>query len=165
MISDATTIRFWAKVQKAGNNECWLWTASVAGKGYGQFKAPKARRQHYAHRYSYTLHKGPIPKGMMVLHQCDTPRCVNPKHLFLGTGADNLGDMAKKDRHLYGERNNQHRLTEVEVHRIFDLSGQGWVQKRIAAEFGVGQMTVCRILRGERWHHVWTKRRGPSAPA
>jgi hypothetical protein len=156
--------RFWDKVQKAGDDECWLWTASVAGRGYGQMKRPGERRQVYAHRLSYELHCGPVPAGMAVLHQCDTPRCVNPKHLFLGTLADNAGDMQRKGRHLYGEKNTQHRLSEAEVHGIFDMLDEGTPQALIARSYGVGQMTISRIGRGERWRHVWLKRRRFNEP-
>jgi hypothetical protein len=159
MIDDVLIRRFREKVTKGRANECWFWTASTAGKGYGQIKVPGTRRQVYAHRLAYELDVGPVPDGMMVLHTCDNPRCVNPKHLFLGTGADNLTDMARKGRHLYGERNTEHRLTESEVHRIFDLAASGWSQRRIAEKFGVGQPQVGRILRGERWRHVYLQRR------
>lgn len=137
----------------------------MAGKGYGQIKIPKTRRQTYAHRLSYEMHCGPIPDGMLVCHRCDNPRCVRPTHLFLGTEADNLGDMALKGRHLYGERNTKHVLTEAEVHRIFDLSDAQWSQHKIANEIGIGQAHVGRILRGLRWRHIWKKRRGFSDPA
>ena len=80
MIDAELTRRFWCKVQKAGADECWLWTASLAGRdgnAYGQIKIPKTRKQAKAHRLSYELHKGPIPDGLMVCHRCDNPRCVN----------------------------------------------------------------------------------------
>lgn len=163
MITDALIKSFWAKVDKTG--DCWLWTASTAGKGYGQIKVPGTRRQVYAHRLSYELHCGPVLKGLAVLHRCDTPRCVNPKHLFLGTKGDNATDMQRKGRHLYGERNAKHRLTEADVHAIFDLLDTGMTQRDIAERFGVGQMTISRIHRGDRWRHVWLKRRGSSDPA
>jgi HNH endonuclease len=163
-MNDELIRRFWDKVNKAGNEDCWLWTASVAGKGYGQLKLPGQRRQTYAHRLSYEIHCGEIAEGQAVLHECDNPRCVNPKHLFLGTSGDNAQDMMRKGRHLYGERNTEHRLTEADVNRILDMLDQGVVQRHIANEFGVGQMTVSRIGRGERWRHVWLKRRGISDP-
>jgi len=159
MIDDDLKQRFWAKVAKKGQHDCWLWTASTAGKGYGQIKAPGERRQIYSHRLAYELHCGPIPKGKKVLHRCDTPRCCNPAHLFLGDSGDNAKDMARKGRHLYGERNAKHVLTEKKVHRIFDLAQKGEVQASIARKLVVGPMTVSRILRGERWRHVWLTRR------
>lgn len=160
MISDELKKRFWDKVLVSGADECWNWTASVAGRGYGQIKVPGARRQYYAHRLSYEMHHGEIGNGLLVCHTCDNPRCVNPKHLFLGSHADNLGDMASKGRHLYGEKNTKHVLSEMDVHRVFDLHEAYWSQGRIASKVGVSQPQIGRILRGERWKHVWAVRRG-----
>lgn len=160
MFDELLVQRFHEKFEVDPISGCWLWTASTAGKGYGQIKVPGTRRQVYAHRLSYEIYVGPIPDGMMVLHRCDNPPCVNPEHLFLGTGAVNLMDMAQKGRHLYGERNTEHKLTEIGVHRIFDLAEAGWSQRRIANEMEVGQAHVGRILRGLRWRHVFLQRSG-----
>lgn len=165
MIDTELIRRFWEKVDKSSPDGCWNWTASVAGKGYGQIKLPRTRRQAYAHRLSFELHFGEIPSGMLVCHKCDNPKCVRPDHLFLGTTEDNLSDMASKDRHLYGERNSEHRLVEKDVHRIFDLAASGWSQQRIAKNVGVGQPQVGRILRGLRWKHIWQQRRRSRKPA
>jgi hypothetical protein len=102
-ISVSLVTRFWLKVDRRGDNECWLWTASTTGNGYGQF-SPTCHppKTGYAHRFSYELHYGPIPAGMLVCHTCDNPRCVNPKHLFLGTHQDNATDMKQKGRHWNG---------------------------------------------------------------
>jgi len=84
---------------KAGaedENGCWPWIGAKTHYGYGKIR--KNHKQIGAHRISYELHIGKIPKGMSVLHSCDNPGCVNPKHLFLGTQSDNLKDMFKKGR-------------------------------------------------------------------
>jgi len=89
--------RFEAKYEPEPTTGCWLWTAGRDRFGYGQFTFPG--NQHVlAHRASYMLFIGPIPDGMCVLHHCDTPPCVNPSHLWLGTNDQNMADMAMKGR-------------------------------------------------------------------
>lgn len=151
--------RFWEKVDVAGPDDCWNWTASTAGKGYGQIKMPKTRRQLYAHRLSYEIHHGIAPGDMLVMHSCDNPRCVNPAHLSLGTHGDNLQDMARKDRHLYGERNAQAKLTESQIDLVFDLFDRGVAREDIAERVGASKTHIDRILRGEHWRHVYLRRR------
>lgn len=95
--------RFMSKVNKT--ESCWLWTASLRAKddpkqAYGSFN--NGKKIDKAHRFSYQQFVGPIPDGMMVLHRCDVPMCVNPGHLFLGTNTDNMRDMRDKGRHRYG---------------------------------------------------------------
>ena len=76
---------FWQKVGTAESSElCWLWIGSLHSNGYGQF------RNLLAHRFSYTLHKGPIPYGLQIDHLCRNRGCVNPKHLEAVTGKTNL---------------------------------------------------------------------------
>lgn len=86
--------KFWSKVNKT--ETCWLWAGPFAGKGYGQLNADGKRWR--ASRLAYTLECGPIPDGMFVCHHCDTPACVRPDHLFLGTNSDNARDAAAKGR-------------------------------------------------------------------
>lgn len=86
--------RFMSKVKKT--DPCWLWTAYKSDAGYGSFWFK--RKLELAHRSSWTLFKGKIPKGIHVLHKCDNPSCVNPRHLFLGTNLDNIMDKVKKGR-------------------------------------------------------------------
>ena len=98
MTDDALLRRFWSKVQPTEG--CWLWTGARSTEGYG-YIGVGPRRNHkdvLAHRLMWELTYGPIPNGLWVLHRCDTPSCVRPDHLFLGTHQDNMDDMKRKGR-------------------------------------------------------------------
>ena len=89
--------RFWNKVAIAGPNDCWEWQASFHTTGYGQIRFN--HKKWTAHRVSWILINGEIPDALCVLHKCDNRKCVNPKHLFLGTNYDNMKDKTNKGRH------------------------------------------------------------------
>lgn len=135
--------RFWAMVSPEPNTGCWLWTGALTDKGYGTLSVKNTTR--HAHRYSYELNCGQIPDGLHVCHRCDTPCCVNPRHLFLGTHADNMRDMAVKGRN---RKLSQRKLTAAAVLelRAMYLSG-GFSQSDLAARFGVDQSAVSLIVR------------------
>lgn len=88
--------RFWQKVEKAGESECWEWVGTIDRGGYGRIQVED--RLESAHRVSWMLARGAIPHGLWVLHQCDNRKCVNVAHLFLGTRTDNVRDMYAKGR-------------------------------------------------------------------
>jgi len=133
---------------------CWLWTASVAGRGYGQIKLPGQRKQIYAHRLSYLIHKGEDPGNKQVCHTCDNPRCVNPEHLFIGTSQDNHDDMKNKERHTFGEKSGTAKLEENDVVQIKGMLKLGITQVKIAKMFGVSQIQISRINTGRQWQHI-----------
>lgn len=95
--------RFLSKIKI--DNECWYWMASKVGQGYG---ACSFYRDSRAHRVSFRLFRGKIPKSLCVCHSCDNPSCVNPKHLWLGTTQENTEDRYKKGRSASGDRNGTH---------------------------------------------------------
>lgn len=86
--------RFLEKVEKT--DTCWLWTGFVDAKGRGRFRFNG--KSVSAHRVAYEIFVGEIPAGLKVCHTCDIPRCVRPKHLFLGTQKDNMADCKAKGR-------------------------------------------------------------------
>jgi hypothetical protein len=117
--------RFWSKVDKRGPDECWNWTSTERG-GYGRLWS--VDRHVSAHRYSWELVNGPIPKvdshhGMCVCHHCDNPGCVNPAHLFLSDMAGNCADRDAKGRanQPKGSDVTTSKLHENDIPRIKDM--------------------------------------------
>jgi hypothetical protein len=110
--------RFWRRVDKTGG--CWNWTGGRGDHGYGSFTGDGGVAIS-AHRYSFQLHNGPIPDGLVICHCCDNPACVKPEHLFLGTQRDNVHDMIQKGRRVLGwaartHCNNGHLYDEANTH-------------------------------------------------
>lgn len=130
---------------------CWIWTAGLSPDGYGKFKMNKKTVR--AHRASWEFNCGKIPEGQQVLHKCDTPTCVNPDHLFLGSHKENMVDRSDKNRQCYGEKNGEAKLTEGEVIEIRALKGKLF-QREIAAIYNVSRGHISTILSGDCWKHL-----------
>jgi hypothetical protein len=146
--------RFWAKVDKRGPEDCWLWTAHRCEWGYGTFNT--GPRMMKAHRVAFELANGPIPTGLCVCHRCDVPACVNPAHLFLGTNSDNVADKVAKGRQArtIGESHPMVKLTEAIV---FDLRADragGMTYRKLAAKYAISLRQAHRIARGKSWAHL-----------
>ena len=149
--SSCQSERFWSRVIKF--DECWEWMGQVNRKHYGILRWDKKLQS--AARVSWQIHNGPIADDLHVLHRCDLPWCVNPKHLFLGTNADNVADKVAKGRQarLAGEVNGQTTLTESIVAEIRDLYWEQYLyQQDIANRFGITQSQVSRIVNNKRWN-------------
>ena len=144
--------RFWERVDIKSTDECWHWTGVKSKKGYGMFSVPKVGGI-IAHRFSWRIHFGKIPHGLCVCHHCDNPPCVNPKHLFLGTIADNNHDMCRKGRCITPEP--KKKLTEelvikIRSMRIIRLFGP----KKISKVVGLPAVLCRNALRKDRWTHI-----------
>lgn len=164
--------RFWKKVNKLTTDKCWIWRGATQYKGYGVIgRGGRGMGNESAHRYSYMIHVGEIPKGMCVCHRCDTPACVNPFHLFLGTNADNSSDMVRKGRHYMtvdpsrirrgfkmkpsaiqrGSQQSAAKLSEGDIPIIRKLN---LPQREIASIYGVDQALIQRIRSRKSWAHI-----------
>lgn len=124
--------------------KCWLWKGTFNDYGYGIFLMP-GEVSVRAHRYSYEYFIGPIPDGMVVMHICDNPPCVNPAHLRVGTKAENNADTGIKRRHNYGTDHWNGRLTNRQVAAI---RRSGEKQAVLAERYGVTQSHISRIKSG-----------------
>lgn len=112
------------------NSGCWLWLGGTQSQGYGMFDTRHGKV--LASRHAYTKYRGKIPRGLHVLHKCDTPSCVNPDHLFIGTRHDNMQDASRKGRMHLGEADGMAKLTTRQVNTIRDRSRQGESQASLA---------------------------------
>jgi len=136
--------RFWSFVTKTPT--CWLWTGCTDHFGYGWIS--EKGKPEKAHRISFRIHNGPIPKGKQVLHTCDDPPCTRPDHLYLGTHKDNMKDMADRGRMARGENAGQTILTEAQA-RIIKYSTERSCD--VARKFSISPQAVCCIRKGRRW--------------
>jgi len=133
------------------NSGCFLWLNALGAAGYGWIMRGG---QHYqAHRYSWIIHRGPIPPGMSVLHKCDTPSCVNPDHLRLGTQRDNNLDRMRKGRSR-NQRGTEHHMAKLTEAEVLAIRSDTRSHRLTANDYGVSLTTVAKIRRQERWKHV-----------
>jgi hypothetical protein len=140
---------FLKKVDKT--DTCWIWTGSKKTKGYGQFGVNY--RVVTTHRYAYENFIGKIPAGMVVMHTCDNPPCVNPDHLILGTIADNNADRDIKGRGN-ASKGSDHVMSKLTDDEILMIRKDSRSQAKIAEEYGVSQAHISKIKNKRSWTHL-----------
>lgn len=135
-------------------DSCWMWKGSKNEHGYGTLAIN--RKTFFAHRISFQEFVSEIPKNRCLLHKCDTPLCVNPDHLRIGTRSENAKEMYEKKRNRCqrGEQRYCAKLKEVDVKKIKVMLSQGLKQQEIADLFGVHNCSISNIKTGVTWKHV-----------
>ncbi len=154
--------RFWEKVDKRDPDECWPWLASKDHCGYGMFWLDG--RTIHASRAVWQLVNGTIPKNINVCHSCDTPDCVNPSHLFLGTDLDNQRDKARKGRAAvnktgFGKSGTKHHRSVLNDELVIAArkaykSGVYGAVGKLAKRYNVNYQTLMNAARGRTWRHI-----------
>ncbi len=142
--------RFFSYVHKT--NTCWLWSGCKGYNGYGQtyYRGRKER----SHRLSYAFFNGKLEPGLVIMHTCDNPSCVNPKHLRQGTAKANTIDCSNKQRLLKGEQQKQSKLKKVDILKIKKLYKEGLSCAKIGERFDVSHTNIWFILTGKKWRHI-----------
>lgn len=173
--------RFFEKVFIGSEKDCWLWLAYTIN-GYGRFRL--RGKQCYAHRVAWVIANGEIPDEKLVCHKCDTPPCVNPTHLFVGTHVNNTQDALDKGRMAVGVRNGSYtcperrprgdrngsrthpesmprgenhtsaKLNEMNIFSIRSRYSQGETITEISKDFDVSIQQIFRIVRRRLWKHI-----------
>ena len=141
--------------------DCIEWAGNRHDRGYGRFWSRGRNRYIRAHRWVWEHAHGPIPDGMVVMHSCDNPSCVNADHLSVGTHADNMADMKAKGRARSGGKGPPKgtkppntRLNHTDVVHIKTRLRDGESAASIARDYGMTRQGVGRIKRGQAWAEV-----------
>lgn len=157
-------------------DKCWEWKGTINTMGYGEM-CVQGRIQR-AHRLSYILFKGEIPKGIFVCHICDNPKCINPDHLWLGTAKQNNEDCLRKGRwkgrtgiklslehkkklsgpkkswFKNGEKHPRSKLKELDIKEIRNMLNEDFTYQEIADKFGLSQSSLADIKFRRTWSHI-----------
>lgn len=148
--------RFWAKVDRSGGPAaCWPWRGGVSDNGYGQFD--RGGRKVGAHRIAYEAVNGPLPRGRIARHTCDTPLCCNPAHIVAGTHLDNMADRTERGRNtvLRGAANGRTSIDEETVRSIYiAVKHKHHPQAHVARMYNVKPSLVYDIVHRRAHTHV-----------
>lgn len=151
-------MRFWKAAPNTNQDECWIWGGEIDAHGYGRITAGSkkdgTRKNFLAHRVAYFIANGSLDSSVKVCHRCDTPACVNYKHLFIGTQAENVADMVGKGRHQHGSANGMAKLDDSKVLEILRRTRAGETKAEVSRSIGISRSAISMIASGKRWGHV-----------
>lgn len=155
-ITEGLKQRFWDKVDVKNDEECWEWKASLTIRGgYGQLTNGRGKLVK-AHRLSYEMHHGEVPKGLMVCHKCNNPKCCNPNHLYAGTPKDNWHDTINSGHDyklppIYPEDVHCAKIN-YKIADVIRYSEESCAS--LGKQYGISKTMVSRIKRGLSWKIV-----------
>lgn len=139
-------------------NGCIEWNLKINRSGYASMQHDG--KSWLVHRLVWTFKHGEIPEGMCICHKCDNRKCINIDHLFIGTHADNMQDMAQKGRsnsgRYHGEMHGLSKLTESDIHEIrsalSSAKSKDGTSGRLAIQYGVSESTISLIKNNKIWN-------------
>lgn len=168
ILTEKNKTRFWRKVDRKENDECWPWKGTIGSNGYGRVYIQNT--EWLAHRISFYISGGKFSETHpYAIHSCDNRYCVNPNHLRAGSPKENTGDAIKRNRFptgelhygtkkpecvIRGERHYKTTLTEQDVVEIRSLASNCVSQRKIAKLFTITQASVSLIVIRKNWPSV-----------
>ena len=146
-----------ARMTKDSETGCWIWSGTPSQR-YGQIRMPNGKNE-LVHRLAWKLWCGPIPDGAWVCHRCDTPRCINPVHLFLGDAKANSADRHRKGRTVGAfRRGEEHSLSKLSLDQVKEIirkwDGSRSYSTRVAQGYHVHPNTIRDVIRRRTWGWV-----------
>lgn len=152
-MNEALRNKLFSKVS-VSDSGCWNWTGGKSPSGYGVITVNGKTMS--THRLSYALTNGDIPAGMLVMHSCDNPSCINPKHLSAGTQKDNMQDASIRGRcnRPMGEDSAKSKYSEDQVIEAMRMLAEGKTKKQVCEIFGMALSTLTKIRAGSLWPHL-----------
>lgn len=150
MMPETVDNRFWSKVERRGDKDCWPFTGYIDRNGRGHFHLNGKTK--YAHQVSAWLYGIRVPDGKVICHRCDNAKCCNPGHFFIGTQTDNIADMDNKGRRAPYSPNfidASVKYPREKIDQIKAMATSGIRQFIIADSIGVSRSTVSLVLKGK----------------
>ena len=146
--------RFEDFVERIPWSGCWIWMGATKPSAWNYGKFWFDGSLIHAHRVSWMLYRGEIPDGMFVCHTCDVPLCVNPAHLFLGTPADNMADMAAKGRDLEGRITQGRKISRLSEDQVLAIRASTLSGSQLGKIYGVSRTTIHSIKNRSIHKHI-----------